>query len=254
MTREPHSKRERFDFLIAGVQKGGTTALHHFLSSHPGIGMPARKELHFFDDESMNWSSPDYSRLAGILEDADAGQIVGEATPIYSYWAPAAGRICRYNPAMKLIVLLRDPVERAFSHWSMEFARKKDDLDFSTAIRDGRGRLAGALHRTYSYVERGFYAEQVARLRSFFPPEQLLYVRTEDLREEHSMTLDRICGFLGVERFARYPDAAFILPRERVPVPAASGEDLDHLRRLYAPDIAETASLTGLDLSAWMRL
>jgi len=239
------------EFLIAGVQKGGTTALHVFLSQHPDLYLPSCKELHFFDDESLDWREPDYTLFHCHFRDRRSGQMAGETTPIYTYWQPAAERIHRYNPAMKLIVMLRNPVERAYSHWSMEFGRGTETLRFSDAIRVGRSRFTGCQHRLFSYVERGFYSEQVDRLASFFPAAQLLFLRTEDLRQRHRTTLDRVCDFIGVGRFAKYPPAARVLPLEPASVPPPADTDLSYLHDLYFDDIERTARLTGLDLSAW---
>ena len=113
------------EFLIAGVQKGGTTALFSFLSRHPKLFLPPCKEVHYFDDESVDWQSPDYSRLDAYFRDRSSGQIAGEATPIYTYWQPSAERIQRYNPAMRLIVLLRDPS-----------GRRRNDAEMIAEFRD----------------------------------------------------------------------------------------------------------------------
>jgi hypothetical protein len=239
------------DFLIAGVQKGGTTALRAFLSCHPDIYFPDRKELHFFDNESFDWSRPNYALLHRHFCNKRPGQIAGEATPIYTYWQPSTARIHRYNPHVKLIVLLRNPVERAYSHWAMEVRRGAETLEFSDSIRIGRERLGGKQHRVYSYVERGFYAEQTERLASLFPASQLLLLRTEDLREQHTATLDRICKFIGVRRFVTHP-AARNVSAGRWAVPKAKQSDLDYLVDLYRCDIERTQQLTGLDLSTWL--
>src|SRR5438128_3640412 len=109
-------------FVIAGVQKGGTTALYEYLAEMGDVGLSRQKETHFFDDETLDWARPDYARYHAMF-DAPEGRPCGEATPIYSYWPNALERIAAYNPAMKLILLLRDPVARAWSHWRMEYAR-----------------------------------------------------------------------------------------------------------------------------------
>ena len=102
----------RAEFLIAGMQKAGTTALHHFLSKHPEVFMPTRKELHFFDDEAIDWQAAPYSDYNDYFAAAPDWQTVGEATPIYTFWPTAMQRIACYNPGMRLIVLLRHPVGR----------------------------------------------------------------------------------------------------------------------------------------------
>jgi hypothetical protein len=247
----------RFEFLIAGTQKGGTTALHRFLSAHPDLFLPARKELHFFDNEALDWRSPDYDELHRHLAGRGAHQRAGEATPIYLYWPPAPARIRRYNRDIRLILLLRDPVARAHSHWAMEVSRGLERLPFAEAIRAGRRRVAEAAdevagcHRVFSYVERGCYAGQIARLLALFPRALMLFLRTEDLSRTHAATLDRVCDFLGVARFAAYPTAEHVVPVATRETPPLAEADRAWLRALYRDDIARTAELTGLDLAGW---
>ena len=158
----------RVTFLIAGVQKGGTTALFDYLGDYGDIALPAAKELHVFDDETQDWARPDYAAYEARFPDP-VGRPCGEATPIYSYWPGALARIAAYNRAMKLILVLRDPVARAWSHWRMETARGAETQPVGWCIRQGRQRLFGAEpwghHREFSYVERGFYSEQLDQVR-----------------------------------------------------------------------------------------
>lgn len=246
------------DFLIAGVQKGGTTALHHFLSRHPQLFLPASKELHYFDNEKINWRKPDYRRYDKNFQSAAPDQIRGEATPIYTYWTPAMERIARYNPSIKLIITLRNPVDRAFSHWRMQAGRRQETLEFSRAIREGRRRVVedagsvGGCHRAYSYVERGFYAGQVKRVLSFFARTNVLFLTNEAMRADLHGVLNQIAGFLGVDRLAAL-DGYDVRPVETpsgVAV-AMSAEDRAYLWSLYEDDVRETGHLTGLDLSSW---
>ena len=97
-------------FLIAGVQKGGTTALDAYLRDHPDVQMASMKEAHFFDDEGQDWAQPDYARYHALF--ADDGRLRGEATPIYVYWPNSLERIARYRQDMRLILLFRDPVAK----------------------------------------------------------------------------------------------------------------------------------------------
>ena len=98
---------------MCGTQKGGTTALAAYLRQHPGIHLPETKELHFFDDETQPWPNPDLNSLHRYFQAADTDQHWGEATPISLYWDQAAERIWRYNPEIRLIVILRNPIDRA---------------------------------------------------------------------------------------------------------------------------------------------
>ncbi|MDB5452295.1 MAG: sulfotransferase, partial [Caulobacteraceae bacterium] len=155
------------NFIIAGAQKGGTTALFDYLTEEPDIALSRVKETHFFDDDSRDWEKPDYGDYHAQF-DPGGRAACGEATPIYIYWPNCLERIAAYNPAMRLILVLRDPVERAWSHWRMEYARGAETQSFAWCVRQGRRRLFDAepwgVHREFSYVERGFYGEQVERL------------------------------------------------------------------------------------------
>jgi len=238
----------RIDFVIAGVQKAATTALWSFLRTHASLFLPERKELHFFDDETIDWHFPPYALYHQHFAQADRGLICGEATPIYTYWPPAVGRLRDYYSAIKLIVILRDPVARAYSQWRMEVARGAEILEFSAAIRDGRKRLAGAneipgCHRVY--VERGFYAEQIRRLLSCFPRSQVAFIATSDLRKRQRETLDGVCRFLGVSHFADYPSARLIFSHAESCRSAMSDDDIAYLRRIFRDDMAETEALIG---------
>lgn len=240
-------------FLIAGVQKSGTTALADYLRQHPSLFIPAVKELHFFDDETLNWRRPQglYAGYHARFIEARPGSIWGDATPIYSYWWSAMARIWAYNPSMRLILCLRNPVERAYSHWAMEARRQLDSASFSEAIAAEVERCRSALphqHRVFSYVSRGFYSEQLRRLWSFFPRNQTLILRQEELLEDPGGTLGRVHRFLRVEPR---------LPAETLR--ANSGQyanSMDpsirvQLQRLFGPEISQLEQLLGWDLSHW---
>ncbi len=242
---------ERVGFLVAGVQKGGTTALFDYLSLHPRLAMAAVKEVHFFDDETMDWAAPDYAAYHAAFPPAD-GRLRGEATPIYTYWPNALERIAAYNPAMRLIVLFRDPVERAWSHWKMERARTETE-PFSWCIRQGRARVAGSdqpvgAHRVHSYVERGFYAAQVRRLLSVFPREQVLFLRSDSLRRDPERILGNACDFLRIPRFDQVSAIeSHVGPRDDKTMRMCDA-DRAYLRELFEEDQREFQSLTGLTL------
>jgi hypothetical protein len=237
----------RVSFLIAGVQKGGTTALFDYLGDYPDIALSDVKEVHFFDDEAQDWAAPDYAAYHARFPAAD-GRPCGEATPIYSWWPRSLERIRAYNPGMQLIVVLRDPVQRAWSHWRMERARGAETEPFAWCIRAGRQRNFAAEpwghHREFSYVERGFYAEQVERLLALFPREQLLFLKSEDLRADPAPALAAVRACLGL------PPASPPAGRE-VHVGEDGADRLDpqdaaYLRDVYAPDAERLWALTGI--------
>lgn len=239
----------RVDFIIAGVQKAGTTALFDYLSEGPDISLSHEKETHFFDDDSRDWAQPDYADYHALFDPPD-GRPRGEATPIYLYWPNCLERIRTYNPGIKLIVLLRDPVARAWSHWRMEYARGFETRPFAWCVRQGRMRLFDAepwgFHRAFGYVERGFYGEQMGRLYGLFPADQVLVLRAEALEADPASALGVVRSFLGL------PPPAVVTPR-RVHVgremnygSELTGEDMAFLRGLYAKDQARLAELTGI--------
>jgi hypothetical protein len=243
------SGARKVEFLVAGVQKGGTTALFDYLSDLPGLQLPAVKEAHFFDDEErVDWSAPAYTAYHDLF--VDDARLWGEATPIYLYWPNALERIAAYNPAMKLILIFRDPVQRAWSQWKMEYARGKETEPFAWCIREGRARMAAGtpypgFHRVFSYVERGFYGRQIARALDLFPRDQLLLLGSEDLRRDPAGTIARVCDFVGT------PSPPRIEPRlSRVGADIAypsqlAVEDVAFLQRQFADELARFHSLHG---------
>ncbi len=239
-----------------GVQKGGTTSLYAYLREHPELCAPVQKELHFFDDESRDWSQPGYAALEALFPADSGARQRFDITPIYGFWPPAIARIHAYNPQARLIYLFRDPFERAWSHWRMEYARGFETLAFSEAIRGGRARLAGLPslareQRVYTYVERGGYAGQVRRVLRYFPRGQVLFLRSHDLLHDHMSVLREIAGFLGIGPFVdtgpkREQPFAFTPPA--APPDAA---DLAYIAGLLGDDVRAFAQLTGLDVSDW---
>jgi hypothetical protein len=248
----------KLDFVIAGAQKGGTTTLDAILRHHPQIQMASCKETHFFDDESRNWETPDYEELEAYFTEADQG-LRGEATPITMYWRPAVRRLHDYNPDIKLILLLRNPIERAFSGWCMEYSAGRETMLFGNAIREGRERvrLSGEgekerLHRCYSYVERGFYGRQLAQLFSFFPQRQIHCEISEEFFGDQTATLQRLSTFLEINAF---PTVAPLheFPRLALSYPSTlSYDDSVYLLELFRDDIRTVESLLGRSIREWL--
>jgi hypothetical protein len=207
------------------------------------------KEVHFFDDETQDWAAPDYDAYHAHFEPAD-GRLRGEATPIYLYWPRSLERIAAYNRAMRLIVLLRDPVERAWSHWKMEYARGAETQPFAWCIRQGRRRLLDAdpwgHHREFSYVERGFYGEQLEALFGLFPRDQVLVLRAEDLNRHPDKALARVRDFLALPAGVAPEPRQVHVGREMDYGSELTAEDVRFLRGLYATDQARLAALTGI--------
>jgi hypothetical protein len=213
------------DFLIAGVPKAGTTALHAALSPHPGLYLSKVKEPKFFlsdgpppaeggpgDVQTYQehvWRRADYEAL---FAPAPAGTLRGEATPFYLYDLAAHDRIKNLTPNAKLILLLRDPVDRAHSNWTHLWnAGLEPEPDFLTACRAEEERKAAGWADFWHYIGLGRYGRQVQHLYEVFPREQVLLLRYRDLKDAPATTLDRVCDFLGVRT-----GALRAIPRENV--------------------------------------
>jgi len=243
----------RVNFVVAGTQKGGTSALDEYLRDHQDILMASKKEVHFFDDDSHFDEPVDYSKYHAYFDISEPRKLVGEATPIYMYWYEAPKRIWHYNPEMKFIIVLRNPINRAFSHWNMQRDRGYDDLSFWEAITTEESRRRKALpcqHRKFSYIDRGFYSEQLKRVWHFFPKEQTLIIRSNELRKNPKNVLSDICEFLKILNFENIrskevhsrPYAASISPEER-----------DYLKKIFFYEIKELEALLEWDCSDWLK-
>ncbi|EFC83410.1 sulfotransferase [Parafrankia sp. EUN1f] len=201
------------DFLVIGVPKAGTTAIHAALSRHPQLFLSQVKEPKFFlsDGPPPAWRGPgdvqtsqehvwrpaDYEAL---FDQAPPGALRGEATPFYLYDLDAQNRIRRLLPKARLVVLLRNPVDRAHSNWTHLWAAGLEpERDFVRACALEESRRAAGWAHFWHYVSQGLYGEQLAHLFELFPREQVLLLRYRDLRDEPKATLDRVCEFLGVE-------------------------------------------------------
>jgi hypothetical protein len=260
-----HTKatRQKLDFIIAGAQKAGTSALADLLDSHPRVQMPHKDELHrtvqparhFFDNEERFAEAEiDYAPLARGCLRKRPENLLGSTTPIYIYWTPAMERIRNYNDKIKLIVLLRDPTARAFSQWNMQRDRGLESLDFFDAIAAEKQRANEARPlqlRKYSYVDRGFYAEQIERVFHFFPREQVHVIKFEQFRGDPRRVLDQTCAFLDIEPLRKIDN------RENNSTPYAreiTAQERQTLINLYRDDIERLEKILGWDCSDWKKV
>jgi hypothetical protein len=185
------------NYLIIGAQKCGTTSLYHELSRHPQVAPAFRKEPHFFDDawhRGESWYRANFAR-------ARAHRITGEASPHYLFSPEAPARVRQMVPEAKLIVMLRNPVDRAWSHYHHERRRGYEALSFEAAIAAEPQRLAqgGQYHRRHhAYVHRGEYAGQLQGWLAHFPREQMLVIRSEDYRADAPAVYSQVLAFLGL--------------------------------------------------------
>lgn len=240
------------NFVIGGTQKGGTSALDSFLRQHPQICMPeTTKELHYFDKEENFDGRPNYKKYHANFKPGPQHRAIGEATPIYMYWNAAPYRIWSYNQKMKWIMVLRNPVERAFSAWNMETKRGAEHLSFKEAVERETERCREALplqHRVFSYIDRGFYSSQVRRIFNIFGRDNCLILLSEDLRSSHRETLRGVFDFLGVDNS--------LVPKEASVFEQDYDEEINpelygKLMETFFFDIKELERFLQRDLSKW---
>jgi hypothetical protein len=242
------------DFLIVGAQKSGTSALDHYLRQHPDLVFNSvRKEAHFFDtDNIFNKPEVNYRNYHQLFGDQDPQKLWGECTPNYMYWHDALPRIYAYNPDIRLLAVLRNPVERAYSAWNMERDRGNESLGFRQAIEQEASRCRSSLpaqHRVYAYVDRGYYSEQIRRIWRYYTRQQTLFIRYESLKQDPQSCLDQVTDFLGVKPMQLQQAEAI----NSVPYPETMRpEDRQLLTRLYRPEITQLEAMLGWDCADWL--
>ncbi len=201
--------RKTPDFIIAGTQKGGTSSLYHYLSQHPQISMSTPKEVHYYDfnlKKGLLWYKAHFTFRW-------SKKLAGEASPFYMFHPHAAKRIYNDMPNIKIILLLRNPVERAFSHYKMNNKNGTEPLSFEEAIDKEKERLFNDRnelennkdhvvknYRLYSYVSRGLYDEQIKNWLQYFPLNQILIIRSEEFFENTERVVNEVLNFLHIKK------------------------------------------------------
>lgn len=202
-------------FIIIGAHRGGTTSLYLYLQQHPLIIPSTTKEVHFFDinfAKGLSWYRTHFPSLVHkyyIKQTRGEEIVTGEASPYYMCHPLAPKRILDEIPQVKLIAILRNPIDRAYSHYQHSIKRKTETLSFEEAIEKEEERTQGEVdkilkdenynsfhHRAHSYLARGIYVDQLKVWSSLFPKEQILIIKSEDLYTDPSPTFKRVLNFL----------------------------------------------------------
>jgi Sulfotransferase domain len=187
-------------FLIIGAAKAGTTSMFKYLKDHAEVFMAAAKELHYFDAYHANGDEWYLSHFKS------SKKALGEASPIYCFYPEAIKKIHDFDPALKLIFLLRNPIDRAISHYWMEFnVHRREKMPMLEAFMKEKERIEGtkgtnndSIIRIYSYKSRGDYHSQLDAIYKLFPKEQVLILQIEEFEKDPQTSYDRICDFIGV--------------------------------------------------------
>ncbi len=199
-------------FLIIGAAKAGTTSLYQYLKEHPQIYMSPQKEPRFFalEGEKIDFRGPgdltrfryvtDLETYRLLFEDVSHEVAIGEASTWYLYIPKAAERIQHYLPDVKLIVMLRDPVERAYSHFSSWRREGVEPLEhFSQAMAAEKERMENNWSPAWHYQQKGFYYHQLKRYFDLFEKSQIKIYLYEDFKANSTNVVQDIFRFLGVD-------------------------------------------------------
>ena len=252
------------DFVILGEMRSGTTSLHRSLREHSQILPPWAKELHYFDRYYSNgsgWYRAHFPMRTAIrwrkLRHGHHPALTYEATPDYLIYPDAARRLAETVPEAKLIALLRNPVDRAYSHYQFNLRREGERFPFDKAVKREAKRLEGEREkllsdvsyrsrklRRYTYASRGIYVDNLRAYERYFKREQMLVIKSEDLFAETQETYDEILRFLGLAS-ARFSQTQ---PINAIPYSHEKPPGYDELSEFFAPHNQRLYEYLGRDL------
>ena len=289
------------NFLILGAAKAGTTALHQYFQQHPDIYMTPSKETNFFayegkdvdfkgpgDDGINTFSITSLEKYQAEFSGVTHETAIGEACPLYLYEPNAVDRIAEYIPNAKLIVILRDPVERAYANFLHLVRDGRETVDsFDAALQNEESRLQKSWEWFWSYSQIGFYGQQLQRYYDRFGAEQIQVYLFDDFKKDPLGTMQQMFRFIGVDdtfspdmserpNKSGKPKNAFLhqlltkpnplkaalkplfpkalrqkIQHQNLTTPQLETHTCDRLRELYREDLLQCQSLIGRDLSAW---
>ncbi len=239
------------DFIVIGAPRCGTTSLWEHLSVHPDVRPAIRKELHFFDFHYQR-GLPWYRAHFPITRSIPTGAVTGEATPNYLGHPDAANRVRTAAPEAKLVVLLRNPVDRAHSAWQLKVREGVEPLGFSEAVKAEESRLAGGNRRSekdlrFAYLGKSRYAEQLEAWFAVFPKEQFAIYKSEEILAGDTGALAELYSFLGLRTA---PETTNALPKANA---APRSEQIDQglhreLSEYFSEHNQRLYTLIGRDL------
>ncbi len=198
------------NFLIIGAAKCGTTSLYNYLVQHPNIVPAVHKEIHFFDlnyHKGISW----YLSHFPLLLNPKPDMITGEASPYYMFHPHAAQRIYETMPQAKIIAILRNPVERAYSHYhyfstntlsfekALEIEQSKLNEEKDRMMKDKN--YNSDIYQQFSILSRGIYVDQLLVFERYFGKDQMLLIKTEDLYRNPQRVVNRVFDFLHVPQY-----------------------------------------------------
>ena len=194
------------NFFLVGAAKAGTTSIYTYLSQHPKVFFPAIKEPHFFtqvrparQQRFLIEAVTKRSAYLRLYARATNHSVIGDASPSYLWHPEVPQRIRAEVPEAKVAIVLRDPVERAYSHYLMDYREGVQNKPFYQALLDDMNRSEKGWGISYLYYELGLYAEQLQRYLETFKPERMKVLLFDDFRRDAKAVLREIARFLGLD-------------------------------------------------------
>jgi len=250
------------EFFLIGAQKSGTTSLFEYLAQHHCVHSPLGKEFHYFDQHYRHsrfyyegWF-PFASDAAGDCPNGGRN-ITGEGSTNYIFDTNAPGRIHSYRPDAKLVAILRNPIDRAFSHYQHEKRKNRETRSFEEAVRDELTWMEeehkrvlenpeywSERHYRKSYLLRGHYAEQLRRWSSYFPREQLLIFSSDEFFSDPKSVYEKTVSFLGLPEYPLSDFKAHNAGNYKSPIPE---EMRVFMEDYFRPLNRELYDLLGVD-------
>lgn len=237
-------------FLCIGVMKSGSTSLISYLNQHPDIYM-YHKEIHFFDgkyDEGINFYENHFKTNK---------KIIGEKTPVYCVNKKYIDRIYKHYPNIKLIIILREPIQRAFSHWNHISNHKKKKIrnllknkSFIECIKNDQQKDELDNNEFTNILKRGYYDKQIQYILTKFPRKNVYIGIAEEIRNNKKIEYEKIYKFLGASqnkvKFNRNLDRHKRTYKSKLQI-----KDLKHLYNIYKININNTYSIIGRKVNNW---
>ena len=194
----------KVDFFIVGAPKAGTTSLYHYLSEHPQVEMSSQKEPDYFSDKAIHEQGMYYNKnRVNTLDKYESlfvqkeSVVYGEGSVSYLFYDNVAEDIKKYNPNAKIIIMLRNPIERAFSHYLMDYRLGLISDSFENIIaKKSKHKNAHLFYQ--QYIEVSKYAKQIQRYLDFFEKDNILFIDYEDFKNNLLETVDQVYNFLKI--------------------------------------------------------
>lgn len=242
------------DFLIVGAQKAGTTALFTYINAHPKV-VNHTGEIHFFDlnfDQGTKWYKNQFP------ERPKSDYLIGDKSPYYLFHPSVPERVFSLYPNIKIIILLRNPIDRAYSQYWMNIRYETETLSFEEAINAEPKRLAGETeklllnpgycsdqHKRFSYLSRGIYVDQIKRWMSFFPSEKILILLSDDLKNNPTHVMNKVFSFLELPNY----DKIRFTSKNKGKYPPMDAQTKKQLSKYFHPFNQQLEEFLGIDLN-----